>query len=279
MSPQKILILLVNYFNETETCSFVREQVSPQQEGNLEVIIVDNGSIDHDILSKLSDEFAWVYLCMASENLGYLPGAAFGLKNYLGKGYDLPDFVILANSDIAFANDWFFKELLEGNERSGYDMIGPDIFSDMLYQHQNPFMLARIPVQKLRMLVFLSSGAMLHYLFLIYYYSKSRIISMFRNETLEFRELIPVYGIHGSFIIFSRSFFEKGGNLDFPLHLFGEEIFLAEMALRHGMVVGFDPNLKIIHHEHGTTGAFKSRKAVKQMNRSYRYLLDHRKRQ
>ena len=274
---QRILLLLVNYFNETDTCSFVREQIQAQSWKQVEVVIVDNGSKDSEKLVQLAKEVSWVSLYKSVENLGYLPGAEFGLRKYLEKGREMPDFVILSNSDIEFVKQTFFKDLLSRAERSAFDIIGPDIYSDLLHHSQNPFMESRISIAKLKMLAFLSSKAMIHYLFLTWYYSKSRLVSLFRQKMAERSGVSPVYGIHGSFMIFSRSFFEKGGTLDFPMFLFGEEVYLAEMALKAGMRVGYDADLKIIHHEHNTTGIYKSRKAVKLLNRSYRYLIGQRR--
>ena len=278
MASQRILLLLVNYFNETEICSFVLEQIQSQTWKQLEVVITDNGSHDHNKLLRLSTDISWVHIFQAVGNIGYLPGAAYGLSKYLDMGFDFPQFVILANSDIEFENDMFLETLAMGKERSEYDIIGPDIFSDLLHHHQNPLMTRRISILKLRALAFFSSNALLHYLFLTFYYGKSLLKLIFHKEGKEDHGIIPVYGVHGSFMIFNKSFFNKGGTLDYPFHLFGEEIYLAEFALENRMLVGYDPGLKIIHHEHQTTGIYESRKSVRQMNRSYNQLLDLRKR-
>jgi len=275
--PEKVLILLVNYFNEGETCSFVREQVLRQDWNNTDVVITDNGSADPAMLSRLAGETNGVYVFASGENNGYLPGAASGLNSYLAKGSDFPDFVIVSNSDIGFEHKNFLGEMVVRTKNSGYDMTGPDIFSDFRHLHQNPLMKERITVRKLKMLALFSSGVVPYYLLLTYHYARTVMAAWFRKDPGNSREIIPVYGIHGSFMIFNRNFFKKGGTLDSPLHLFGEEIYLAEMALAAGIRTGYDPGLKIIHHEHSTTGMYKSRKLVKQMNRSYRYLLEQRK--
>lgn len=155
-------------------------------------------------------------------------------------------------------------------------MIGPDIYSDLLHHHQNPFMMKRISLVKLTLLAFLSSNTLLYYLFLSWYYSKSWLLSTFLNQHKKAGHCFEVYGVHGSFMIFKKSFFTKGGSLHFPLHLFGEEIYLAEMAMNLHLSVGYDPGLEIVHYEHRTTGIYKSRESVKQMNRSYQFLLSQR---
>jgi len=277
MPSQRILILLVNYFNESETCSFIRTQILTQNRNTKDVVIADNGSHDPWKLTQIAQEYSWVHVYPAGSNLGYLAGAAFGLKKYLGDGFLFPDFIILSNSDVGFVHNHFLEDMVLNHQHSGYDMIGPDIYSDLLHHHQNPFMLKRISLEKLKLLTFLSSNTLLHYLFLSWYYGKSWLISTFHNQREKAGHCLEVYGIHGSFMIFKKSFFTKGGCLHFPMHLFGEEIFLAEMATDLHLSVGYDPGLEIIHYEHKTTGRYKSRESVKQMNRSYQFLLSQRK--
>jgi GT2 family glycosyltransferase len=277
MPSENILILLVNYFNESETCAFVRDQLHRQTWKDIEIVITDNGSREPESLAKLSVELPRVGIVTAGENLGYLPGAALGLKKYLDRAGELPGFMMLSNTDMEFADERFLEKLVSPDKQSGYDILGPDIYSDLLHHHQNPYMPARISLKKLKMLTFLTSNAILYFLLLTWYYVKSRVMSKLPWKTSGNQVAGPVYGIHGSCMIFCKSFFNKGGNLEYPNHLFGEEIYLAEMAMAKGMTVGYDPALKMLHHEHSSTGMYKSSKLVKQMHQSYRYLLDQRK--
>ena len=274
---KKIVILLVNYFNDEEVCSFVETQVARQISVNIDVVITDNGSHHPERLTSLANRNSCIFVYKAGDNLGYLPGAAFGLKHYLEERHSIFVAVILSNSDIEFADSEFLHRIVTGDEWPSYDILGPDIFSDLLFHHQNPLMKERISLKKLKMLAFLSSNVVIHYLFLTWYYTKSRLKSKIRDEVVENRGIAPVYGLHGSFIVFNHSFFDKGGNLDYPMKLFGEEIFLAEMALNLRLRCGYDPSLQLIHHEHKTTGIYKSRDSVKLLNKSYRYLLEQRK--
>jgi GT2 family glycosyltransferase len=84
---------------------------------------------------------------------------------------------------------------------------------------------------------------------------------------------IDTYAIHGSFMIFNKTYFTKGGSINYPSLLFGEEIFVAETALQRGLKVIYEPSLHIEHRQNATTNSFKSKKLVQLMNQSYRYLL------
>jgi len=272
----KILFLLVNYFNDEETCLFITKQLLHQSVRDFNILIVDNGSRDRAKLESFAGMHKEITLAGHGNNLGYIGGAAYGLKKFLEAGNEIPELVILSNTDIEFADDHFVANLCSISEKTDFDILGPDIFSDMLHHHQNPLMDKRISIGKLRILTFLSSSAWLHYLFLIYYYSRHHLMRRFGKERLRSQYPRTVYGIHGAFMIFRNTFFGKGGSFDSPLNLFGEEIFISELALEKNMNVVFDPSLKIIHHEHSTTRVFKSRQAVKQLHASYLTLLTNR---
>lgn len=273
MTHPKILFLLVNYFNDDETCSFVTNQIFLQTLRDFEILIIDNGSNDRSKLEALAGMHPEVTLVGTGKNQGYIGGACFGLRKFLEAGNALPALVIVSNTDIEFVASNFLENLCSISLRQDFDLLGPDVFSDLLSHHQNPLMRDRISLKKLRMLTLLSSSVCLHYLFLTFYYSRTWIMSGFQRS--DKTNLIPckVYGIHGSFMVFNNTFFQKGGSLETPLTLFGEEIFFAELALEKNMTVLFDPSLKIIHHEHSTTRVFKSRKAVRQLHSSYLTLL------
>jgi GT2 family glycosyltransferase len=269
----KILFLLINYFNDEETCLFITKQLLHQSVRDLNILIVDNGSKDRAKLESFAAMHPEITLAGHGNNLGYIGGACYGLKKFLEAGNAIPELVILSNTDIEFADDHFVANLCSITEKVDFDILGPDIFSDMLHHHQNPLMDKRISIRKLRMLTFLSSSAWLHYLFLIYYYCRHHLMRRFRKQRQSSLYPHSVYGIHGAFMIFRNTFFSKGGSFDSPLNLFGEEIFISEMALEKNMNVVFEPSLKIIHHEHSTTRVFKSRQAVKQLHASYSTLL------
>ncbi|HNY03899.1 MAG TPA: hypothetical protein PKG48_14990, partial [Bacteroidales bacterium] len=272
--PPRFLVLLVNYFNDDDTCSFARNQVKRHGPASPGVVIVNNGSRDGKPLRELTQEFPDILLVEANGNIGYLPGAALGLRAWLDAGRGMPDVVILSNNDITIPGPLFGEDYRTA-ERMQFDILGPDIVSSRLHQHQNPFLRNRISRRRLRMLTLLSSNLALHYLFLAAYFAKEKILSRVREKAPDPGPILPVYGIHGSFMIFHRSFFEKGGTLDYPNTLYGEEIWLGERALRLGLRTGFDPSLKVIHREHSSTGMFKSLRLMRFMHRSYRYLLHH----
>jgi GT2 family glycosyltransferase len=276
MQSQKILLLLVNYFNEEETKSFIEEQVLKQTEKRYDIVIAINGCNNPEILSELEKLHQNIFICNCGSNIGYLPGAAFGLRNYLLKVTGEPEYVIISNCDMEIPDPDFFRNLIETSGSLKYDILGPDIQSSLFNQHQNPYIPERISVMKMKILGFLTSNTWLYNLFLLYYFAKTWMFALLKMNGKSLGTIRNVYGIHGSFMVFRNTFFRKGGSFDSPLTLYGEEIFIAELALGKNMTVIFEPSLKIIHHEHSTTRVFKSRKSVQQLHSSYLTLVNRR---
>ena len=273
MKPE-ILFILVNYFNDEDTISFVRCQVMKQSFKNFDVVIVDNGSKDLNSLYKLAEMHSNVYLFASPKNLGYLGGAHYGLEMYLKSKPGIPDGIILSNSDLEFGDNSLIEKL-HGNylaRPTDIAIIGTSIYSPETRVNQNPFSKKRISKRKLLFLRAIFSSHLT--------YSAYEMISMFKRKIAghfakpgSTGEFEMVYAVHGSFFLLTKQFFRKGGTLLYPSFLFGEEIFFAEQALQLNLKVYVDNSLKMIHHEHSTTAAVKSKQLVKYMHDSVSSLL------
>ena len=265
----KILFLLVNYFNEKEVCTFVNEQLQPNVNGFIDVVIADNGSKETTLLAGLANNCTNVSLIKSKNNLGYFGAANFGLTNYLNKQKEYPDAVIICNTDIAL-HDNFFETLQQQIAKQNFDVLGPSIHSSLLNYYQNPYIINRISKGKLKFLHFVSSSYILYSLFTVYHLLKTKLMG--RQNSQPSLGANP-YAIHGSFMIFNKTFFEKGGTLNYPSVLFGEELFIAEQARKLNLNMMYEPTLQVKHNEHATTGVFKSRKTIAYLHQSYTYLL------
>ncbi|MHB8259105.1 MAG: glycosyltransferase [Bacteroidia bacterium] len=263
-----ILFLLVNYFNEEDTFSFVTEQLIVETNNFVEVVVIDNGS-KTTLLSELKNKYSKITLIKAESNLGYFGAANLGLINYLNKYNEYPQAVVVCNTDMKLAHD-FFDVLQIKLTTTNFDILGPSIHSSFLNYYQNPYILNRIKTIKLKFLQFVSSFYFLYCLFTLYHVVKTK---MSRSNSVQRTSTLIPYAIHGSFMIFNKTFFQKGGTINYPSVLFGEELFIAEQALKLNLNMVYDPALQVEHNEHATTGIFKSKETVTYLNQSYKYLL------
>ncbi len=264
-----ILFLLVNYFNEEEVCSFIEKQLKPFENNFIEIVITDNGSRT-SLLNEIERKYSNITLVKSGSNLGYFGAANLGLTNYLDRNKEYPQAVIICNTDIRLASD-FFHELQNKLSDTNFDILGPSIHS-ILYKHdQNPYIINRIKESKLKFFKFISSTYFLYSLFTLYHVAKSKLSG--KANAAPNKSMKP-YAVHGSFMIFNKFFFEKGGTINYPCVLFGEELFIAEQALKLNLNMLYEPALQIEHNEHSTTGAFKSKEAVAYLHQSYSFLLN-----
>jgi GT2 family glycosyltransferase len=64
---------------------------------------------------------------------------------------------------------------------------------------------------------------------------------------------------HGSCVALSGNFFSRGGNLDYPFALFGEELWIGAEIARLGGETRYVPDALLIHTEHSATGSGRRR--------------------
>ncbi|HRY32957.1 MAG TPA: hypothetical protein P5531_08305 [Bacteroidales bacterium] len=271
MNPT-ILFIMVCYHNEHEVAAFVREQLGIFQRQSFEYVIVDNGSTRPELLEALTAG-SGAFLCKPGMNLGYFGGAWAGIQYYLEMGHtSLPEIVILCNTDISFDGVDFPERLQHSIQAMKPDILGPCIISSRRGVHQNPYIPRRIPARKLRFFQEVTRNFLLYNAFLLCYY----LVSLMRRgctARMSPLEAGTYYSLHGSFLIFTSGFFQKKGHLDYGSLLYGEEIFLGEMARLQSMKVCYTPGIRIYHREHATTGLFKNRGQVKKLHESYTYLF------
>ncbi len=267
-TDSNILFFLVNYFNEEEVYSFIKEQLKPTENNFIDVIITDNGSRT-SLINDIEGKYPNVTLIKSGSNVGYFGAAYLGLTNYLDRNKDYPQAVIICNTDIKLAGD-FFQVLQNKLSDTNFDILGPSIYSTLFKHDQNPYIIHRIKESKLRFFKFVSSAHFLYSLFTVYHVFKNKL----SGKTNIYHEAMKTYAIHGSFIIFNKTFFQKGGTINYPCVLFGEELFIAEQALKLNLNMLYEPSLKVEHNEHATTGTFKSKEAVAYLHQSYTFLLN-----
>lgn len=208
-------------------------------------------------------------------NLGYFGGAAWGLEILLKKG-ELPEWVAVSNADIVPSKNDFLQTLqgmLDGRHGS---VIAPAIVALPSKQSQNPYLRTRPSNRRMRMYAFVYSHPLIYAGYDMLSYVRRRI-GLWRTKRLaqqptDHSEVI--YAPYGAFILFHRSYFERGGTLDFGSFLFGEEIYVAERARQLDLEVRYEPSLSLVHHEHVATGLLGRRRITHYVAHSTRYLLD-----
>jgi len=257
MNQSDILIIGVIYNTYPETLRYINS-IAPLATGNLSVILVDNSNTEkpNEFLNKIKDS-PFIYYIETGKNLGYFGGAREGLNYYLQEHSNYPRWILVTNVDIVFTPQ-FFHQLNELNDRQNLGVVAPSIISQKWNTDHNPKILKRYSKGKLQFYRLLYSSFLIQNLYILAAYVKKWGLGLQRGE-----KGVPgnstqigknIYAAHGSCLVFKDTYFTRGGTLDLPNFLFGEEIHVAESALQSGLTVEFHPEMVVHDYEHASVG-------------------------
>ncbi len=116
-----VMLCYNNWSMTKEAITSLVRSLHPFQENGIEIIIVDNGSIDETPtgINQLKQEFGNKLLKIENirlePNMGYTPGINAGLSKCQG------DIITILNNDMVFPKNWFkgLVEVLESDEKIG----------------------------------------------------------------------------------------------------------------------------------------------------------------
>lgn len=236
-----LVLITVHFHNQADVEALVENagmlRIPPGW--RLDIVVVDNSGEARPIPGAA--------FFRAPENLGYLGGAAFGLQRWKDENEDgLPDWVAVVNPDVSFPAD-ALEELLSVELDDRVEAVAPAIFMEGTIS-QNPFF-ERRPA-RLRM-----------WLYTVVFRSRllTRILDWLlaikrqRSAPVDGGSPRPIYAGHGSAILLRKSFFERGGTLQFGGFMYGEEIHLAEQVRATGGTILYVPQVRARHAGGSTT--------------------------
>lgn len=246
----RVLIIPVNYNSYDHLLIFLRSvdnSLKKLHNGkiDLSVYIADNSS--DKVFLDFSSYKGFEIKLYSFENLGYL-GAAFAVIKSIDNISKF-DYIIISNVDLIM-NDSFFSELSSVKllERIGW--IAPQIYSQQENRDKNPRLLRRYSKFKLLCLLLMYKSPLLHKIYKATLYK--------RKKLFYYNNVSDIYAGHGSFIILTKNFFLVYERLNYPVFLYGEEIYLAELVRKAKLKVKYIPSLKITDKEHVSTSKMES---------------------
>ena len=138
-----------------------------------------------------------------------------------------------------------FINLLDYKIKENIGWIAPKIYSQSLHFDFNPQAKHRYSLRKLKAL-----RLMFKYPWLLRV--KQRLLHQYHD--IKNCPLGKIYAGHGSFIILTKMYFQHCGIINYPVFLYGEELFLAEECLHHGLQVIYNPNITVLDIGKVSTG-------------------------
>lgn len=251
----RILYIAVNYGTSAHAQRFV-ECVAQSSQG-ARLILVDN--TEAELRQPLIVEPALngvVHYCPTPENLGYFGGARYGASTPMARDFGA-DWVVVSNVDLTF-DAASLRDVLAKHDTRKVGIVAPAIVSGSLSENLNPFMEAR----PTRARMYAYKHIFRWYAGFVCYEWLSRVVrrrswqSAGRDDAGAER---AIYAPHGSFMIFSREFFRRGGSLDHSPFLFCEEITIGERAQSMSLPVLYCPTIRMTHEQHASISKLPGR--------------------
>lgn len=219
---KKYLLICVTYHSDKELQAFLEsvrcaaERVKDQMVVDIEV--ADNGK----------------------DNKGYL-GGALPIYNEHANGYD---FVSISNVDLLLEPDFFEQLLTIDTQNIGW--IAPDIYTDKINRHENPYMLSRPTKRNFFIWNIIYSSTWIYRIYHSLY--------LLKNKQSKVYPACDIYAGHGSFMLFTKSFVQMYSDMHYPTFMYGEEIYMAELVRIAQQKVHYFPTLRIANSGNISTG-------------------------
>jgi GT2 family glycosyltransferase len=268
--PFKIAFVVVNYRCAPSTIDFVQSirLLARDEETKLQVVVVDNSGEHGDYehlkahFGEIHDDFIAIDVVRSPNNLGYFEGLNVGL-DLVAKMR--PDFVMVGNPDLVLDHH-FLKNLRDAKYSPDCFVISPAIVTTD-GQAQNP--------QYRNELGFLHRFVLRAY---FHSYPLARAILKLKkwagvrsaSRIQASADMVPIFMGHGSCYVLTQAYFANLRRLPRRVFLFGEEALLSEVVFLYGGRIFYDPNLRVVHAEHTTTGQMPAKSAYKIAQASYR---------
>jgi GT2 family glycosyltransferase len=251
----KIAFVILNYKTYKDTIELLKNLSKQIWFTKIKIYVVDNGSNNESCEElKKFQKIIKFKLIESKVNLGFANGNNLGIQKAKEDGCE---FIICSNSDIIipFQNNFIDKifKIYKKDDKIG--IIAPSIKNlDGIYQ--NPFRQKRFNNKEIiKMKLFYLTGFYKIYYFLRIYvfYDLITKLSKKRRKNVKNNTFLHgssyIYAPHGSFIIFTPSFFKYYNGFDNGTFLYCEEFILAEMLKKKNLKCWFENSIIVIHKE------------------------------
>lgn len=246
---KRVAIFCVTYNTYEEMARYYGSvcRAAEQVRGRMEVdfFVADNTERDVQTITLEGTANVCPTVFAYNENLGYL-GAAQRMMREESVDIRQYDYVAISNVDLAMQDDALLR-LSEYKASPTTGWIAPSLLSEQEGRDRNPGVMRRYSARRLKVL-----RAMFRFPILMTAYRATFYKRHKKQHTCPEGQVI--YAGHGSFMLFTKTYFERCGTPQFPMFLFGEELYFAEQCRRQGLSVVYCPSIKIGDQEHASIG-------------------------
>lgn len=242
--------VILHYGNVQVTKECIDSILQLHTEDDIHVVVVDNDTNKSaEERQKLKDTVvisSMVEVIQMQEKSGFSRANNEGYM-YIKEMYN-PDYIVMANNDIVFAQKDFVKRLKDIYEECPYEVLGPDIVNRENGQHQSPIDVKGRSLQQVNYTIWMNAICLklfpIVYPFLQMNYNRSKEHSSIELIKERQSDIVPC----GACIIVSGNFINKENVMFTPeTNFYYEEYILHERCRRNGYRILFSSEIQVIH--------------------------------
>lgn len=255
ISTPGILLIAVNYQTTQDAKALLECLSSLMASEEVRVVVADNSPDFDPDLAEAADRFDGCEIVRLPHNPGYFEAAAQVMEIVVESGV-MPMWVIISNVDLTLEPSGFVERLKELAADESVLCVAPRIVSVMDGRDQNPFLESKPSKAAMYARLVMCRVEWLYRLWAHLNRLRYPVGAAFRRRrearSPEGERTRSIYAPHGSFVILSHLYFERGGTLLNEQALYGEEVLIGERVKRLGGEVLYEPRLVVHHAEHAS---------------------------
>ncbi len=227
----KLTVAIVSYNSKDFLDECLRAVEAERDETHLEIVLVDNASVDLDV-SQLILAHPGLHVIVNESNLGFSTACNIGLHAHPA------DFYLLLNPDCIVARGAIAAclEFLERENRTG--IVGCRV--------ENPDGSLQLACRRS---IPTASVALFRFLGLSRLFPRSPRFGRYNFTYLDDRLSHEVEAVSGSFMMFRAAVLEQTGGLDEQFFLYGEDLDFCFRATKAGWKIFYFADARVTHHK------------------------------
>ena len=270
ISKCKILNIVTLFCNEIEVIEYAKKLSQQSISADISLVIVVNKNGDmteddfNDNLTKINIK---IHLYKPGENLGYLNGLIYGYNQYVIR-HELPEWVVMSNTDIIFSNNEFFKDFYRDKYNENIWLVGPSIYSLENKSYDNPQYKNRHTLKSLEKRIFIFERPILAY----YYLKIASVKAKLKKRKKEDSQYS--YSLHGCFFFLNKNFMEILKDKKYGPLMYSEEAYLAELVRINNKKCYYNSQIELVHTGSTVTGKLEIHKRSQYFQESLEYIRE-----
>lgn len=224
-----VTVVIVSYNTRALTVACVRSVFEKTRACKVEVIVVDNDSMDGSV-EALRDAFPGVRVIANNQNVG------FATANNQGMAVAEGEWLLLLNSDTELHEDAISTSLAFARTQPSIGVVGCRLIGPDGAQQSSLFRF--LSLRELAVNLFVPNRFM----------RRRKALGFSRYAGVDRDRVLDVDVVAGAFMLLPRAVYERAGGMDESFFMYGEEAEWCWRIRRQGFRVLYFPGAKISHY-------------------------------